>query len=254
MWITIRWIARPRLSGTSNQTSGLNITRVIEFKQGLSRARNTGIAHARGDIIAFTDDDIIPAIEWLTIIFREFSSDPHLGLLSGRVVLFDPTALPMSIRPHAERRIVTSLDDVFELPIGCNFAVRRELIKQTGFFDPEMGAGSRFRSYEDVDFFYRAWRSGAKLVYEPAMLVQHDHGRKSVTAGMELRRDYVVGRGAFYAKYLFKDKLIAKTMYWEVNRELRTDWRLTRDRIWFLLLKGFQGYLMSRLTFRRRLS
>jgi glycosyltransferase involved in cell wall biosynthesis len=226
------------------RSSELDVRYIWEPRLGKCLALNTGIKHARGEILGFIDDDILPEKDWLVVIRREFSADPCLGLITGRVELYDPTDLPMTIRRCAERSEITTLDQVFELPVGCNFAIRQELVTRVGLFDPEFGPGGKFWSADDLDFFYRAWRAGEKLVYDPSLFVLHAHGRKSPEDGLKLRCDYIMSRGAFYAKHILRrDKPVAKAMYWEL-----TWWRENRSSspgpAW--LWKGFGAYVLAR--------
>src|SRR5579862_7434013 len=226
------------------RSSEVDVRYFWEPRPGKCLALNTGINHARGEILGFLDDDILPEKDWLAVIRREFSADPSLGLITGRVELFDPTDLPMTIRRHAERSEIKTLDQVFELPAGCNFAIRQELVNLVGGFDPEFGPGGKFGSAEDLDFFYRAWRAGEKLAYIPSLFVFHAHGRKSPEDGLKLKCNYIMGRGAFYAKHILRrDKPAAKAMYWELNW-----WWANRNstggQAW--LWKGFAAYVLVR--------
>ena len=184
---------------------------------GLSRARNTGFAAARGDIIAYLDDDVLPRKDWLAVICHEFTTDPQLGILSGRVELWNPEDLPFSIRRKEQRCEFQELYDAFSLLIGCNFAIHRTVIEKIGLFDLELGRGGLFDSAEDSDFFYRAWKAGQKLVYTPSLFVHHDHGRQSPQDRRKIMRDYTLGRGAFYAKHAGAgDRTALRAMYWEL--------------------------------------
>jgi glycosyltransferase involved in cell wall biosynthesis len=227
------------------RSSDLNVRYLWEPRPGKCLALNTGIEHARGEILGFLDDDILPEKDWLVVIRREFSTDPSLGLITGRVELYDPTDLPMTIRRHAERSEIKTVDQVFDLPTGCNFAVRRELADRVGPFDPEFGPGGKFWSADDLDFFYRAWRAGEKLAYDPSLFVLHAHGRKTPEQGLRLRRDYIMSRGAFYAKHtLRRDKPAAKAMYWELNWWWENR-KSTSGQAW--LWKGFAAYVLARI-------
>jgi glycosyltransferase involved in cell wall biosynthesis len=231
------------------QSSKLDVRYIWEPRLGKCLALNTGIKHARGEMLGFIDDDILPEKDWLVVIRREFSADARLGLITGRVELYDPTDLPMTIRRHAERSEITTLDQVFDLPVGCNFAIRQGLVSRVGRFDPEFGPGGKFGSAEDLDFFYRAWRAGEKLAYDPSLFVFHAHGRKSPEEGLKLRCSYIVGRGAFYAKHILRwDKRAAKCMYWELklpNLRWLANRSSRRDQTW--LLKGSSAYFLARI-------
>ena len=237
-------------------TSGLKVQYVFEGQQGLAHARNAGVRAAKGEIIAFTDDDVYPQPNWLAVIWREFTADPSLQVISGRVELLNPADLPITIRRQSKRVVFQSLTDSFNVMVGCNAAVRRALFDRIGCFDVDLGTGSRFESAEDSDFFFRAWRSGAKLVYEPSLFVFHDHGRRTQSAGVKVRRGYAVGRGAFYAKHLLKGNLlvlgaIRREVGWVLTAVLGHEGELGwRPLGW--LLRGFFGYWRMR-TVRRLL-
>ena len=66
-------------------TSKLNIRYFFEGIQGTSRARNTGIKNASGDIIVFLDDDCIAQNEWLYYLERPFLRDPSIGIVGGEI-------------------------------------------------------------------------------------------------------------------------------------------------------------------------
>lgn len=240
------------------RTSGLKVRYIFEGKQGLSHARNAGLSAAAGEIIAFTDDDVYPQSDWLAVIGQEFSMDPGLQVLTGGVELFDPADLAITVRRHKERVCFQTLSDSFNLMVGCNCAFRHGLIDRIGNFDANFGAGAQFYSAEDSDFFFRAWRSGAKLVYEPSLFVFHDHGRRTQDDRWKIRRSYAVGRGAFYAKHFLKDKwLIFRGMVAELEWGLRALLKREGDKGWQIvwLTEGFAGYCwvrMSRRMFSRQ--
>src|SRR5581483_7644952 len=59
---------------------------LFEARQGLSYGRNTGIAAAKAPIIAFTDDDVRVAEDWVWQIKAGFENDPDIDFLGGKVV------------------------------------------------------------------------------------------------------------------------------------------------------------------------
>jgi cellulose synthase/poly-beta-1,6-N-acetylglucosamine synthase-like glycosyltransferase len=223
---------------------------------GKSRAANAGFEMSHGEIIAFLDDDILPRQDWLSVIYREFSSDPDLGGISGRVELRDPKDLPFGIRQKTERARLNLPMDASTLFIGCNFAVRRAVIEKHGLYDPLLGPGARIGGGEDLDFCYRVWKAGERLVYEPSLFVYHAHGRQSEKHSAEIRRLYTVGRGAFFAKHVLQgDSRIAREMYWNVRTEIRDVVRPGRTeslRHLAWLASGFFRYSLARITGARK--
>jgi len=182
----------------------LPIRQTYEPMPGLGAARNRGIRESSGAIIAFTDDDIFPAADWLCVLAREFSADPQLSGLGGRVELHNPLDLPLTLRTSRERfQMIRTWSLLNGIP-GCNMAFRREVIAATGGFDPDFGAGAPLVSAEDIEFIFRAIRRDFKLIYSPDLLVTHDHGRRTQAQASSLTRSYLIGRGAMYYKHVIK--------------------------------------------------
>jgi GT2 family glycosyltransferase len=199
----------------------LPIAYVFEAKQGLGSARNAGLAHARGEIIAMTDDDCIVDADWIAKICQEFAADPRLGLIGGRVELYDDRDLPVGIRTSRVRQVFDPVS-LFNLIVGCNMAFRRSAVDLVGSFDPHFGAGSKLHSAEDCDFIYRTAGAGFNVMYCPDPLVYHHHGRRTPEERDKLVRSYRIGRGAFYAKHILQnDRRVLRMAYWEARGLLR---------------------------------
>jgi glycosyltransferase involved in cell wall biosynthesis len=236
----------PDLLRRFSQRARFQVKVVQEPKSGLGRARNAGIAQAQGEILAFTDDDCYVSPDYLKQILAVFKDDT-IGYMGGRVLLYDKTDVPQTIRPETEVRVIPphSFIRTGELQ-GANMAARMSLISKIGAFDPELGAGSRFPSGEDVDFQARASASGATGIYHPGPLVWHHHGRKPGKNYEELMRGYDYGRGAYYAKFILNPQtraLFLKNWYWGIRGKIR-------DREPGAILRELAGtfrYLFARL-------
>jgi len=196
---------------------------IYEPVPGKSNALNRAIEIASGSVLAFTDDDCYVDEAWIRSIAAEFEADGVLGALCGRVELFDPRDLPISIRTSRDRCVLNTADLALTVPMGCNMACSRAVIESVGGFDPALGPGSAAGAVaEDADFVYRVWKAGHKLVYTPGVWLRHHHGRRLAKDELALRKKYVVGRGAFYLKHLRRgDRTIAKLAYWEVRNHVR---------------------------------
>lgn len=175
------------------------LTVVEEPRPGLGRARNRGWRAAAGELIAFTDDDCYPADDYLNQIVACFE-DPRLGFLGGRILLFDPTDLPITIQ-ELDQRVEIDPKAFLRAGLiqGANFAFRREVLEAIGGFDDAFGAGTPF-ACEDVDALARAAALGWRGAYDPRPLVYHHHRRKTRDEAMQLRRVYDAARGAYYMK------------------------------------------------------
>lgn len=192
---------------------------LLEGRQGKSIALNSGLRAATGEVLVFTDDDCIPDPKWLATIAQEFTSDPALGVLGGRVELFDKQDRPVTIRNFPERTLIESRDQLFLFLIGANMSIRRTVLDAVGEFDPFLGPGSKIGAVmEDLDLLYRVFREKFKIVYSPDVLVYHNHGRTTDAQIQALNHRYVVGRGAFYCKHILGgDRNVLKMAYWEFS-------------------------------------
>ena len=200
---------------------------VHEPRKGKSIALNTGVNAAKGEILVFTDDDCIADEHWLTATAREFAADPDVGVVGGRVELYDQRDKPFTIitrREQIELRGVFSKSSpegplLFNSVVfGCNMAVKRDVFRRVGNYDVSLGPGTATKSIEDIEFVYRAFRNGFKVIYCPTVLVYHNHGRRTDEAVNALQFDYVRGRGAFYAKHIFGDYQVFQCAFWDVYR------------------------------------
>jgi GT2 family glycosyltransferase len=199
-----------------------NVRYLFEPRQGRVFALNTGIREAKGRIIAFTDDDCIVDSQWITSILEEYASDPYLAAIGGRVELYDRRDKPMTVRVSKQRMLVSSapFEPCFVPIIGCNMAFKRAVFDEIGYFDPALSTGSKSGTVaDDVDFLYRAYKNGFKVVYSPNVLVYHNHGRRTDADWASVSRNYARGRGAFYCKHVLRrDDAVIKMAYWETLR------------------------------------
>jgi glycosyltransferase involved in cell wall biosynthesis len=231
------------------QTSQLDVRCLTERRRGKAFALNLGIAAAAGEILAFLDDDILPRQDWLQAVDREFGNDNDLAVLTGQIALWDRDDLPISICQHPERAEIRSYDGL-RLCNGCNFAARVEAFGRIGPFDIRLGPGTGFLAAEDWDVFYRFWKGGLKMVYEPSVFVYHNHGRRTPREEVQIRRAYAVGYGAFSAKHILRgDRFVLQRFYWALDDGIRSWMRGTgkfgaRYPLW--LLRGSIGYAFSR--------
>lgn len=223
----------------------------FEARQGLSFARNRGLAEATGRIIAFTDDDCIVDPDWADAIVQEFAAHPDVAVLGGRVDLHDPADRPASTRPIDRPLRYRRAEDIYSHIIGCNLALRRAHAEAIGPFDPALG-GSRGVVADDIDFVYRAFRLGAGVLYTPRPRVRHHHGRRTDDAVRRLARAYLRGRGAFLCKHVLRgDRTILRHAWWELRalvalRPAGPD-RLTRSATLGALVSGAAHLVLTRL-------
>jgi GT2 family glycosyltransferase len=188
---------------------------VQEPIRGSGAAHNCALRHARGDVIAWTDDDCVPAEDWVERTLAHFDGDPTLEILTGRIELYDQSHYPITINTSLEPADVNFV-------LGANMAFRRRLPERIGVFDPRFGAGAPLRAAEDAEFAFRALRGGSRIAYTPDVLLYHNHKRVTHDQVMRLRRNYTYGEGAMLMKHLLAgDGTAARRFYWSLYGIIR---------------------------------
>ena len=207
---------------------------VHEPVPGISAARNTGLREARGEVVAFTDDDVRVDPGWLSAIARRFAEHPEEDAVTGLVLpaelatpaqqLYEEhyggfggprTFTPVSLHPardragRARRGLVDVRSDSGErvrtiavygvgaYGAGANVAFRTAPLRARGGFDVALGTGTPARGGEDLAAFVRVLSDGGVLGYEPAAVVHHTHRREVA----ELERQ-LVGNGTGFTAML----------------------------------------------------
>lgn len=204
------------------------VTCVTEPTPGLSRARNAGVAAARGAVLAFTDDDVVADPGWLAAVVAEFEADPRIQLVLGQTRRAGPDAPGLSTVEGGVRRVYAYPSTPWLIGHGNNMAIRRAVLERIGPFDVRLGAGTAAAAAEDTDYVYRVLKAGGLVVYAPSAVVVHCHDRPSPEAELAVHAAYARGRGAFYAKHLLRgDPWPAKLFLGEAVSQT---WRAAADR------------------------
>ncbi len=176
-------------------------------KAGLSRSYNAGMRVSNGDIIAFTDDDVIVPTDWVQKIVNAFQNDPQVALLYGQVCV--PKSLEESVRQGVivpaltfKNREAIHKGKTFKVfGMGANMAIRRTLLSSVEGFDEALGGGGPLRSAQDYDFSYRTYLTGKTILLEPSVWVDH-YGTRTQDQWPLTLKNYGIGDGAFYAKHI----------------------------------------------------
>ena len=220
------------------------VTIVRAPRPGLGRARNAGVTAARGALLAFTDDDCYPAVDYIDSVADAFA-DRERGFLAGRILLYDAQDHPITIRvdstpiPIPPRSVVPT-----GLVQGANMAFRREVLERIGGFDDALGPGTPFCN-DDVDAAARASAAGFAGSFVPEPVVHHHHGRRDPAEISALWRSYDHGRGAYYAKCIFELPIRWRVArYWWQSVGVQTFGATVRE------LEGALDYTRRRLTRR----
>lgn len=153
---------------------------LFERQQGKSHALNRGIREARGDVVAFMDDDVTVEPTWLWNLTRGLHDSTFIGS-GGRILpeaFSPPRWLPIEERyalaPLAVFDLGPDAAELHEPPFGTNMAFRRVAFEKYGGFRPDLGPqpGNEVRN-EDTEFGRRVLGAGERLRYEGSAVVYH---------------------------------------------------------------------------------
>jgi GT2 family glycosyltransferase len=174
---------------------GVEVVRMTE--RGVSRGRNRGARAAEHELLAFTDDDCVPAQEWIGALLRGFEGG--VDGVTGRVLpLPGGEGVAVSSRTSTMRRTFSGPRQTpWAIGTGGNLALRRSAFEAVGGFDETLGPGTPARAAEDVDLLYRLVNAGFTILYEPDAVVYHElKSRRGRVGG---RYGYGYGLGTFLA-------------------------------------------------------
>ena len=159
-----------RVATVLERHAGLEVLR-LRSAPGLSRARNAALPALTADVVAFPDDDCVYAPDLLARVARRFAADPRLDGLCGRPVAADGRTAGRW--PSRAQRI--RLDSIFHTAISHTIFLRRSVIGRVGGFDEQLGlaSGTPWSSGEEIDYLARALRAGARVEYDPSLVVTH---------------------------------------------------------------------------------
>lgn len=171
---------------------------VFEPQQGLSHARNAGIAAASADIVAFTDDDVRVAPGWVQIVADTFAAQPDAQCLGGRTLPVWPSEPPKWLtRQHWVGPL--ALQDYGDAPLiidarrplclaGANLAFRKRVFEEIGLFSTD------FPRAQDTELLLRLYRAGHHALYVPNMLVRAQVEPDRLTKAYHRRWHSNIGR------------------------------------------------------------
>jgi glycosyltransferase involved in cell wall biosynthesis len=184
-----------RLGGLlAEYAHALDIQRVMS-RPGLSRARNAGLDHVAGDVVAFPDDDAWYPPRLLEDVAARLAAHPEWNGLSARSTGSDgrPSSMLWDRSGGAIDRY-----NIWRRAISFTIFLRRALVDSVGEFDEKLGAGSGtdWGSGEETDYLLRALERGFRLHYDPSLQVHHESPRPDFSPSARVKAHrYGLGQG-----------------------------------------------------------
>jgi glycosyltransferase involved in cell wall biosynthesis len=216
-----------------------NARYVFEPRPGLDFARNRALAESTSDWIAYIDDDVVVDRGYFDGITAAWADHPNAAAVTGLVLPFELETEAQIIfernggfgRGFTPHRYGLALTGNNYYPCGsgifgagCNMVFSREALLSLGGFDEALDTGATLPGGGDLDIFYRVLRASHALIYDPRLIVFHQHRRELE----KLRRQYWswgLGFMAFVVKSYRTDKEMQKKfrglVYWWLRYQVR---------------------------------
>ena len=177
---------------------------LVEAVPGLDFARNRALRHASGTIVAFIDDDAVPASDWVETIQAVFAEGGRIAVCTGLVTAMSLDTAGARLfeasggMKRGDRRIHLPPGAGRWLPrrpliawaagagVGCSLAIRRDVARALGGFDVALDQGPLLPGGGDIDMLWRALVAGHEVVYEPRVRVWHEHREETAAAERQI--------------------------------------------------------------------
>ena len=218
---------------------------LFEAQQGLSNARNAGIREARGEVIAFTDDDVTVEPNWLQNLTQPLIEKRCAGT-AGRILLGDfqlPSWLAISGSHNLGGSLVQfDLGDeslpMDRAPFGASMAFHKSVFDECGNFRTDLGrSGKSLIGNEDTEFGLRVISKGLPLIYVPSAIVHHPVPRERLTKKYFRSYWFSLGRALIRQGADRPSFRKAPGVYFdEFKRIVR--WMNTDDQHWYRKMQG----------------
>lgn len=165
----------------------------------LSKCRNLGVGYAKGNVIAFPDDDCWyheHLLEDVKKLFSQFDID----MIGGRAL--DPSNNKELISSFPKKSMEFSIGRAYSVGISVSFFFKRQVLLKN-LFNESLGAGSALGSGEETDLIIRSLMSGFRGRYEPSIIVYHPFAPETVNYEMiQKSYKYALGFGFVLRNHL----------------------------------------------------
>ena len=213
---------------------------VFEGRQGKPYALNTGVAAARGRVLALTDDDVCPDPRWLcrlAEVFRTSNAECVFGKIlplwmGARPAWLSAFFLPqLALLDYGDQAFLVTSDR--HLFFGANVALTKKALARVGPFNVRLGnQGGRMGGEEDTDLFERLLAAGARIAYAPEAVVYHKVPAERLRLGYFRKWHFDHGLVSAYVTPCTRGRGVLGVPFWAIRK----------------FLTHLQGYLIGLCT------
>lgn len=184
----------------------LPLTILTEERQGKNFAMNTALSRAKGDLIVFTDDDVIPEKDWLNNIIEISIEKDNFDIFAGTILPNWPTELPAWISHTLNIGMLYAITpDMEPGPVpawavwGPNMAVRKSALDRTHGFDTQVGpdGSTNYIMGSETELLNRLERLGHRAWFAKSAVIHHQIRADQLDRNWALQRYFRFGRSSY---------------------------------------------------------
>ena len=190
----------PEVVEECNRKGKKEVVYVKEPELGLHNARHAGAKAAKGEILAYVDDDVICDSNWLSELIKHYA-DPEVGCVGGKILPKWEATPPEWVNQYPSYLSLLDLGDkVKELKRpgiwGCNFSIRKSLLFEVGGFNPDAFGDKKliwYRGDGEVGLLRSVLGVEKKIIYTPHAIVWHVIPKSRLTISYFKKRSFIQG-------------------------------------------------------------
>lgn len=174
----------------------------VEKKIGLSYARNRGWSEAKGDFVAYIDDDSIADKQWIKNILRFIKTNPKATVFGGPYFALNKKELPSWLPPevaqdtHGKRKKILEKNEFLS---GTNMIYQRKLIKKNDGFSVNLGMSGKKMGYgEETELQIRLKKKNIDIYYDPKIIVYHLFDKRKMSFSWLIKAGFSNGQSSYH--------------------------------------------------------
>ena len=190
----------------SSAECSIPLTALQEPQPGKNKALNRALQHAQGSLLIFTDDDVVPCVDWVGSLVQAAHDLPEAHVFCGPIDLMWPEGTAPWIQQLPESKLLplycqfrpTQNDDIGPidtLPFGANLAIRKPIFDSLQYNEQVGPQGTNYAMGSETDLLLRLQEQGHQFYFVPKAQLGHVVRPDQVELPWMLRRAYNYGRG-----------------------------------------------------------